>query len=170
MHVRPRPRRPRLPSGGPARTSSLYGAASGRGKDGLEGGSARPEQETWIHGNSGGRRSATVEGRPCCASGSAMSGLRTGANSRTNLARCFRCYRDFNTVGVVIAVEGYGFVDAVLSLSVAVGRNRPGNCHAPWLRSDPARNPWLNCGPPTKKGLRSRCPESFCLLGGRYWT
>ncbi len=39
--------------------------------------------------------------------------FNTATNPRTNLARCFRCERNFNTIDLVMVVEGVGFVDAV---------------------------------------------------------
>ncbi len=37
----------------------------------------------------------------------------TAVNPRTNLARCFRCEKNFNTIDLVMAVEGLDFVDTV---------------------------------------------------------
>ncbi len=37
----------------------------------------------------------------------------TATNPRTNLARCFRCERNFNAIDLVMTVKGLGFIDAV---------------------------------------------------------
>ena len=42
--------------------------------------------------------------------------FQTAVNSATNLARCFRCEMNFNTIDLVMKVEGYGFKDSVLFL------------------------------------------------------
>lgn len=42
--------------------------------------------------------------------------FHTATNPKTNLARCFRCRRNFNTINLVMIVEHARFVDAVRSL------------------------------------------------------
>ena len=42
--------------------------------------------------------------------------FQTAVNPKTNLARCFRCEKNFNTIDLVMAVKGYGFKDSVLFL------------------------------------------------------
>jgi hypothetical protein len=42
--------------------------------------------------------------------------FQTATQSTTNLARCFRCERNFNTIDLVMAVKGWGFVDSALFL------------------------------------------------------
>jgi hypothetical protein len=37
----------------------------------------------------------------------------TVANPRTNLARCFRCEVNFNTIDLAMAIKEYDFVEAV---------------------------------------------------------
>jgi DNA primase len=39
--------------------------------------------------------------------------FHTATNPRTNLARCFRCQRNFNPIDLVMAIEACRFVDAV---------------------------------------------------------
>jgi DNA primase len=64
--------------------------------------------------------------------------FQTAVNPNTNLARCFRCEKNFNTIDLVMAVRGYGFKDSVLFLqnlsmpqtvpalkALAVGIGRP---------------------------------------------
>jgi hypothetical protein len=42
--------------------------------------------------------------------------FQTAVNPATNLARCFRCERNFNTIDLVMVVRKYGFRDSVLYL------------------------------------------------------
>jgi len=42
--------------------------------------------------------------------------LQTATNPTTNLARCFRCEINFNTIDLVMKVKGIGFKDSVLFL------------------------------------------------------
>jgi DNA primase len=42
----------------------------------------------------------------------------TATNPRTNLARCFRCERNFNAIDLVMIVKGANFVDAVEYLKI----------------------------------------------------
>jgi len=39
--------------------------------------------------------------------------FHTAVNPRTNLARCFRCLRNFNPIDLVILVKHYDFLQAV---------------------------------------------------------
>jgi len=41
------------------------------------------------------------------------SDSHTATSPRTNLARCFRCEKNFNPIDMVMAVNKYGFIDAV---------------------------------------------------------
>ena len=42
--------------------------------------------------------------------------FQTAVNPATNLARCFRCEKNFNTIDLVMEIKGYGFKDSVLFL------------------------------------------------------
>jgi len=42
--------------------------------------------------------------------------FQTAVNPNTNLARCFRCEKNFNTIDIVMAVRKCGFKDSVLFL------------------------------------------------------
>jgi DNA primase len=42
--------------------------------------------------------------------------FQTAVNPATNLARCFRCEKNFNPIDLVMKVKGYGFRDSVLFL------------------------------------------------------
>ena len=42
--------------------------------------------------------------------------FQTAINPATNLARCFRCEKNFNTIDLVMAVKKYRFKDSVLFL------------------------------------------------------
>jgi len=39
--------------------------------------------------------------------------FQTAANRKTNLARCFRCEKNFNPIDLVMIVKGLGFVESV---------------------------------------------------------
>ena len=41
------------------------------------------------------------------------SGFNTATNQKTNLARCFRCEKNFNPIDMVIQVKRLSFIDAV---------------------------------------------------------
>jgi DNA primase len=42
--------------------------------------------------------------------------FQTAVNPSTNLARCFRCEKNFNTIDLVMNVKRFGFKDSVLFL------------------------------------------------------
>jgi len=42
--------------------------------------------------------------------------FHTATNPETNLARCFDCQENFNTIDLVMSVENCSFIDAVESL------------------------------------------------------
>lgn len=42
--------------------------------------------------------------------------FQTAVNPTTNLARCFRCEKNFNTIDLVMEIKGYQFRDSVLFL------------------------------------------------------
>lgn len=42
--------------------------------------------------------------------------FQTAVNPATNLARCFRCEKNFNTIDLVMVVKGVGFKESVLFL------------------------------------------------------
>ncbi len=44
--------------------------------------------------------------------------FQTAVNSRTNLGRCFRCEKNFNTIDMVMAWHSIGFVDSVKYLQI----------------------------------------------------
>jgi len=43
--------------------------------------------------------------------------FNTATNPRTNLARCFRCSRNFNPIDLVMVVHGLPFLEAVAYLT-----------------------------------------------------
>jgi hypothetical protein len=51
--------------------------------------------------------------RFCCP---ACNGYNTGTNPQTNLARCFNCQKNYNTIDLVIAVRKLSFIDSVAYL------------------------------------------------------
>lgn len=50
------------------------------------------------------------------------SEFNTATNQKTNLARCFRCQKNFNPIDMVMEVKRVGFIDAVKYLSEIVSR------------------------------------------------
>ncbi len=58
----------------------------------------------------------------------------TAANPDTNLARCFRCQRNFNPIDIVMTVKRYSFMQAVSYLDPFLNQSRTRNEH-------PARRP-----------------------------
>lgn len=59
--------------------------------------------------------------RFCCPK---CYGFQTATNSKTNLARCFDCKKNFNPIDLVMAVAGYSFVEAVEYLKKEVNRTQ----------------------------------------------
>jgi len=56
--------------------------------------------------------------------------FHTATNPNTNLARCFRCRRNFNPIDLVITVNQASFVEAVHYLLKNAPRIRPPPRHA----------------------------------------
>ena len=50
------------------------------------------------------------------------SEFNTATNQRTNLARCFRCEKNFNPIDMVMEVKRFAFIDAVEYLNEIVRR------------------------------------------------
>ena len=50
------------------------------------------------------------------------SEFNTATNQKTNLARCFRCQKNFNPIDMVMEVNRVGFVDAVEYLNGILSR------------------------------------------------
>ena len=48
--------------------------------------------------------------------------FNTAINPKTNLARCFRCERNFNPIDIVMVVEGCSFLEAVKRLEMIRAR------------------------------------------------
>ena len=46
----------------------------------------------------------------------------TATNPRTNLARCFRCEKNFNAIDLVMTVKGLSFIDTVEYLQTLLPR------------------------------------------------
>ena len=79
------------------------------------------------------------------------SGFNTGINTKTNLARCFGCKRNFNTIDIVIAHRKNKFIEAVKFLE---------NHH-----NRPAKKQRISRPIPhkksTQKDLKNESPESL---------
>jgi DNA primase len=53
------------------------------------------------------------------------SEFNTATNQKTNLARCFRCEKNFNPIDMVMQVKRLGFIDAVEYLNkIACSRSK----------------------------------------------
>ena len=48
--------------------------------------------------------------------------FQTSVNPATNLARCFRCEKNFNTIDMVMSVRRIGFKESVLFLKQMLGK------------------------------------------------
>lgn len=59
------------------------------------------------------------------------SDFHTATNPETNLARCFRCKRNFNTIEILMITRGRDFVESVHALADLVSRQRTEKGHAP---------------------------------------
>lgn len=55
--------------------------------------------------------------------------FQTATHPTTNLARCFRCEKNFNTIDLVMAVKGLGFKESVVFLKqiLAIESNHNGD-------------------------------------------
>lgn len=53
------------------------------------------------------------------------SEFHTATNSRTNLARCFRCSTNYNPIDLVVAVRKLGFLDVVQHLERHFAKHLP---------------------------------------------
>jgi len=55
--------------------------------------------------------------------------FQTATHPATNLARCFKCENNFNTIDLVIADKGLGFIESVMFLKQILGMspNRNGD-------------------------------------------
>lgn len=59
------------------------------------------------------------------------SEFNTATNQKTNLARCFRCKKNFNPIDMVMEVKKVAFIDAVQYLSeILSNRSRLNNIFA----------------------------------------
>ena len=65
----------------------------------------------------------------------------TAVNPDTNLARCFRCKRNFNPIDMVMTVKSYSFVQAVRYLDPILNQLRAKDAHHQRPRSQQARYP-----------------------------
>ena len=46
--------------------------------------------------------------------------FQTAVNPKTNLGRCFRCEKNFNTIDMVMAFHSTGFIDSVKYLQTII--------------------------------------------------
>lgn len=57
--------------------------------------------------------------------------FQTGVNPRTNLSRCFRCERNFNTIDLVQVVRQLSFIESVRLLQQQLGSTGEFFCGRP---------------------------------------
>ena len=67
------------------------------------------------------------------------SDFNTATNPKTNLARCFRCQRNFNPIDIVMFEKRINFVDAVEYLSGIMTLHRQDNVAITPLQGTPPR-------------------------------
>jgi hypothetical protein len=72
--------------------------------------------------------------------------FHTATNSKTNLARCFRCSRNFNPIELVMAERGSSFVEAVSHLESLLDPIMNPHDTAPH-HDVLSPDPWGSCGP-----------------------
>lgn len=53
--------------------------------------------------------------------------FQTAVNPRTNLSRCFRCEKNFNTIDMVMTCRSIGFIDSVKYLQTILSSRGPGH-------------------------------------------
>jgi DNA primase len=51
--------------------------------------------------------------------------FQTAVNPKTNLSRCFRCEKNFNTIDLVMTCRRIGFVDSVKYLQTILNSSEP---------------------------------------------
>ena len=51
--------------------------------------------------------------------------FQTAVNPKTNLSRCFRCEKNFNTIDLVMTCRRIGFVDSVKYLQTILNSSAP---------------------------------------------
>ena len=64
----------------------------------------------------------------------------TAVNPTTNLARCFRCQRNFNPIDMVMTVKRYSFMQAVRYLQPILDHLLARACNRPSLQNAPTRS------------------------------
>jgi len=88
------------------------------------------------------------------------SGFDTAVNPKTNLARCFSCVKNFNTIDLVMVVRQINFVDSVRFLQAIAQKNSidhyPDNPRT-ILRSNVGIDDRMKSDTPPKKVRRSIC-------------
>lgn len=53
--------------------------------------------------------------------------FQTGVNPKTNLSRCFRCEKNFNTIDLVMTCRSIGFVESVKYLQTILSSRASGH-------------------------------------------
>lgn len=91
----------------------------------------------------------------------ACGGFDTAVNSRANLARCFRCERNFNSIDLIMAEQNSSFLEAVRAVK-ALRASRP---EAGFSSCDPRDGPSFNIQS-RLSGLRRRSKPSVSEEAG----
>ncbi len=88
----------------------------------------------------------------------------TAVNTDTNLARCFRCKRNFNPIDMVMTVKHYSFMQAVRFLEpilqhvIAHTEMRMITSKKKSAKEDAQGYPWRHRGQPVLSGQMPRTP------------
>jgi len=89
------------------------------------------------------------------------NGYDTAVNPKTNLARCFRCEKNFNTIDLVMVVRQADFVHSVKLLQSIHQKDDEGhNHHDPMTKSGSSHQPagHMKLKTPTEKSARTPSP------------
>ncbi len=80
--------------------------------------------------------------------------FQTAVNPATNLARCFRCERNFNTIDMVMSVRRIGFKESVLFLKQMFGKIPKQNANQALNQLQALNRLAAGIGQPMLKGLK----------------
>ena len=91
------------------------------------------------------------------------NGFDTAVNPKTNLARCFSCERNFNTIDLVMVVRQMNFVDSVRFLQTIHQKDDEGHNH-PDFKTISASNRQVQ-GRMNPKTLSEKADSGPCAIG-----
>ena len=93
----------------------------------------------------------------------------TAVNSKTNLGRCFRCEKNFNTIDLVMLIRQVDFVHSVKFLqSIHQKDDQDQNCHDPMVKSGSNQQAAgrMKLKTPPEKSDSGPCPIGEVLIDG----